>query len=526
MNKKGFTLAELLAVVAILAIIVLVAVPTFNKYILNSKDEYYLTLEKSVRTAGMEYMSENAMFLPQQIGYYSTISKQTLLASGIIENVTDSEGKECERVDVIVKKNKSNDYSYETCLKCGNYKTSTAICNETYKEWASTDIDPSNDTTGPSVTDVYVSNKTTNSITVDAVCVDEESGIKEYLYSINGGGYVSGGKNTSYKFDGLVDNKRYTFKVKCISNNSLNSERESQEKTALTAKFTVPTIKEVETSDKFPKAGFSYSPKRDIQATYYGYNIENTDAKYFLRSTVNVKSNVDVYECNGDLNNLNQNSCSSTVTKDIQANKWYKTKDLVSTATSTFATNTNNGNHILYAQIGDGVNLSEISSYIVTNIDVSKPTIAPKDNPKTLGKDSYNFVGNVTYTFGFSEGTVTCDPSSSRGTGSYTVTCTATGNNGLTETTSFAVKHSYSPTWTKINCNYHTCCWNCHEERSCHCNGGWTCPPTGYCWGYCIGGQTCTTGMSCDCGGCWDTCDHPTCPNGGSYNAGSRLCEY
>ena len=53
MNKKGFTLVELLAVIAILSIIVLVAVPTFNKYVIKSKNQYYKTLEKSIKTAGV-----------------------------------------------------------------------------------------------------------------------------------------------------------------------------------------------------------------------------------------------------------------------------------------------------------------------------------------------------------------------------------------------------------------------------------------------------------------------------------------
>ena len=520
MNKKGFTLAELLAVVAILAIIILVAVPTFNKYVFNSKEEYYKTLESSVRTAGMEYMSENSMFLPQQIGYYSTVSKETLFASGIIEKVTDSEGNECERVDVVVKKNKDNNYSYETCLKCGNYKSDTAICNETYDEWASTDIDSSNDKTGPSVTDIYVSNKTTNSVTINAVCVDEESGIKEYLYSIDGGKtYVSGGKNSSYKFDNLVDNQRYSFKVKCISDNSLNSERESGGITALTARFTNPTIKQVQTSDGFPKAGFAYSPKRDIQTTYNSHNIETEDVKYFIRSTINVQTNVDVYECSGDLNNLNQNSCSGVPTRSMQANKWYQTSNLKTT--TTFATNTNNGNHILYACIGDGKNLSSISNYIVTNIDVTKPNIYSHSNPRTLGKEAYNFLSNVGYSFGFSSGKVTCDPPSSYGTGSYYVTCTATGNNGLKASTTFLVKHSYPPTWVKVSCNPYPCGCNCYESCGWCVNGAWDCcaPP---CWGCCTQGTYCT--LACSTCTCYSTCDSPTCPQGGSYSNG--MCEY
>ena len=104
MNKKGFTLAELLAVVAILSIIVLVAVLTFNKYVLSSEDKYYKTLENTVKTAGMEYMNENSVFLPKKINHYSTISMLPENSDRIIENLTDSEGNKCTRADVVVKK--------------------------------------------------------------------------------------------------------------------------------------------------------------------------------------------------------------------------------------------------------------------------------------------------------------------------------------------------------------------------------------------------------------------------------------
>ena len=135
---------------------------------------------------------------------------------------------------------------------------------------------------------------------------------------------------------------------------------------------------------------------------------------------------------------------------------------------------------------------------------------------------SFNFTSNVNYTFGFSSGKVTCNPPASRGTGSYTVTCTATGNNGLTASTSFAVKHSYPPTWTKINCNPYSCCYR--SEYSCGwcVNGAWGCcdPP---CWGCCLQGTYCQD--SCvQSGTCYHKCDHPTCPQGGSYRNG--MCEY
>ena len=540
MNKKGFILSELLAVVAILAIIVLVAVPTFNKYVFNTKDKYYSTLESSVKTAGMEFMSENAMFLPQKTGYYSTVGKDTLLNSGIIENVTDSDGKQCEKVDVVVRKIKDNKYEYETCLQCGDYTTDTGICKEIWKNPDNINPKPEDDNTGPTVAKIYISNKTTNSITINAVCVDEESGIKQYQYSIDGGkSYISGGKNSSYKFDNLKANQEFKFKVKCVSDNKVGSERETEIVTAYTTKFTDPTMKEVTTVNGYPIKGFSYSPERDVQVSYNDYNIESSDVNYFIRSTVAVKSNVYVHECinSGDLNNFNQNDCNTPQTKDMQANKWYKIKNPTTTkiATVTFKTNTDKGNHILYAQIGDEYNISgkivpsKIITHIVKNIDVTKPTINVIKNPLTLNKQPYKFVDNVRYTYGFSGATVKCKETksgseTSLGTGTYDVECIVTGSNGLKANTSFTVKHSYPPTWERYACNHYSCCSGWELDCGWCVNGAWGCcdPP---CWGCCLQGTYCQDVCSHE-GTCHEWCDRATCPNSGSYNGYTGMCEY
>ena len=475
MNQKGFTLAELLAVLAILAIIILVAVPSFNKYVINSEEKYYKTLESTVRTAGMEYMSENSVFLPQKINHYSTISMLPENSDGIIESLTDSEGNECTRADVVVKKNKNGNYEYETCLVCGNYSTDSKICRGDYEDWNGSEGE--NDKTAPDVTDVYVDKKTTNSITVKATCFDRESKISKYIYYMSdGNGLIEKKESTSasYKFDNLTVNKKYNFKVECL--NEAGLKRESKDVDAATPKFTNPTFTFVKTKNNYPIDGFKYSPERDVKVTYNDYNVEKEDVKYFVRSTVDVDVNVDIYKCNGDLTSLDQNNCLTPAEK-MNANTWYQVDREELEAIVTFATNTDKGNHTIYAQIGDGINLSGIVNEKVEKIDVSYPTISVISNPKTLNKQVYDFKNNVKYTFGFSGGKVKCNPTSSKGSGTYSVTCTAVGNNGLEANPKavFSVKHSYPPTWTTIRCNEHDCCWNCHEETSCHCNGGWKC---------------------------------------------------
>jgi len=48
MNKKGFTLVELLAVIVILAIILVIAIPKINNNIRSSKESAFLSSAKSI----------------------------------------------------------------------------------------------------------------------------------------------------------------------------------------------------------------------------------------------------------------------------------------------------------------------------------------------------------------------------------------------------------------------------------------------------------------------------------------------
>ena len=532
MNRKGFTLSELLAVIAILAIIVLVAVPTFNKYVINSENEYYKNLENTVKVAGMEFFDENSAYLPKDIGSYYTINQDILYKSGVIENVTDSEGNLCKKVDVYVRKTEDGKYDYETCLECGSYKTNTSVCTGNYNDWETTPEDE----TGPSVTDIYVSNKTTNSITINAVCNDDESGISQYEYSKDGGvTYVKpeNKMSSTYKFDGLTSNNTYYFKVRC--SNGAGKQRESKEVNAATPRFTNPSIKLVTTKDGFPRVNektgkvFPYSPKRDAEITYNSYNIENSDIRYFLKSTVRVTTNVDVYECVSNFNKNTQNNCNTSAKRTMEPNVWYQTKNQITT--STFATNTDEENHTLYAQIGDGVNLSGATTYTITNIDTKVPTITVISNPKTLGDKDYNFLENVTYTYGFSGGNVVCNPALSLKKGTYPVTCIVTGNNGLTTIENdgkFEVRHNYPATLVPKTCTRDV---NCRTEK--YCTEHYPCDPWGCTCGSWPGG-CCTqyfnsiccdkyvSGTKCDKQN-YD-CSYYICPNGGQPSG--SICYY
>jgi len=507
MNKKGFTLIELISIIVILSIIVLVAVPAFNKYIFKTEDNYYKTLSKSVKTAGMEYMSENSSFLPQEVGYVAKVDKNSLISSGVMEKITDSEGRECEEVKVLVEKTETGEYKYTTCMKCGSYTSSESVCEYDLSG------DNKNDNTAPSIASIYVSNKTTNSIKINAVCYDAESKIEHYLYSKDNGNHYDEGNSKGYTFKGLEDNKEYTFKIKCV--NSVGLEKESISINATTASLQNPSIKEINDDSKF-----THAPSREIEITYKDDQIEVPE--YYFSSSVDAEVGNEVSVCNGTENYPNRGTCSGRTSK-IEAGKWYKTDEKKQVVLY-------DKEGVLTALIGDGnnkfvndkneVNTAYYSTYTVINIDKTQPTISVVKNPLTLGKENYTFTSNVKSTFGISGGKTTCSPSTSKKTGTYNVLCTALGNNGLKAEIKFQVKHSYTATLVPKTCSWKKCgdpyCCIWIWDGGCHLTGG-VCADTQYCV---------RTGCR-DCETHYYDCSYYTCPQPGSYLvSGTSTCEY
>ena len=65
--KKGFTLAELLGVIAILGIIALVTVPAINRSLNQGKDDLYNTQIEQIKKGAQDYYTEHLSELPKQI---------------------------------------------------------------------------------------------------------------------------------------------------------------------------------------------------------------------------------------------------------------------------------------------------------------------------------------------------------------------------------------------------------------------------------------------------------------------------
>lgn len=132
-NKKGFTLTEILAVIAILGVILAIAVPSYNSLSKKFEKAYYEKLEGSVLAAAKSYYKENAESRPAELLYSNVVTFSDLKKN---KNIDDIKGyksdTELKGRIIIVKKEK--DYDYKMCyLEPGTTdelsETATALNN-------------------------------------------------------------------------------------------------------------------------------------------------------------------------------------------------------------------------------------------------------------------------------------------------------------------------------------------------------------------------------------------------------------
>ncbi len=121
--KKGFTLAELIAVIVILALISLVSIPAVSGILKQNKERLCETQLENILAAAKSYGADNVFSLPDTS---MTINLQTLVDAGYIageiENPITKENFDLDTTEItITKNNKKYEYTLDQDTKdsCG-----------------------------------------------------------------------------------------------------------------------------------------------------------------------------------------------------------------------------------------------------------------------------------------------------------------------------------------------------------------------------------------------------------------------
>ena len=87
MQNKGFTLTELICIIALLGLIALIAVPSVNTMINDSKEKAYKEQIRTIEESARTYMAKNSLELPDQVeGENKCLSVSKLKKSGLLSD--------------------------------------------------------------------------------------------------------------------------------------------------------------------------------------------------------------------------------------------------------------------------------------------------------------------------------------------------------------------------------------------------------------------------------------------------------
>ena len=86
MNKKGFTLIEIIAIIILLSVIALITYPVINNLIINSKEELYEKQISELVRLSNTWATKNIKKLKMTDGYVYNLSCEELYEQGFVSD--------------------------------------------------------------------------------------------------------------------------------------------------------------------------------------------------------------------------------------------------------------------------------------------------------------------------------------------------------------------------------------------------------------------------------------------------------
>lgn len=140
-KKNGFTLIEILAVIIILGVLMLIAVPAVTEYVTNSKSSTYQSYTEEMKGSAKNMMidcianNDTSCVVPDK-GQSTIVFLSELIDKGYSDILKDPQGDgDCDSTRSYIKVTNNGstgaDYTYETCLYCSKYETKSTLCAKT-----------------------------------------------------------------------------------------------------------------------------------------------------------------------------------------------------------------------------------------------------------------------------------------------------------------------------------------------------------------------------------------------------------
>ena len=573
-NNKGFTLIELMAVITIIAIIIAIAVPSYINITNSTNEKMYQNKVTTIIAKAEEYASDNNID-------NTSLSVAKLIEEGYLEpdNTNGAENElitnpkggymDCNIVNIAkldgeynITVDSNNDCTMASndnitsnitiyAYPIKNNTLGTSLGSNSSTQWSNQDVllyadlgKVKNDIKSNNITwSAGASSQTKSNGIIEGATANYNDYANEILVS------ASVFLNTKYQMSIELNNgiitKTVSVKIdkeKPYVDATVNDKWSNGNKDILITgsdgtgsgvdKFYIGTTKTIPSINQFNITSVNNQTTQKLDVgTYYIYSKDLagniSDAKEIQINNVDKTGPVCKYAVVPTT--FTYNSKSYPWSHDDITLTYGCSTDSQSGCKTTDFTKTYNAyaNETINWTIEDNIgNKTNCSQSVEIKIDKTQPTITANSNPISLGNQDYNFLSNVKYSFGQGSGTTTCDPAVSRKTGSYNVTCTAAGNNGLNTPVTFLARHSYTGTYHYVSrtCDGESNCHGC-DSCACTCGNVWC-----YFDGRLVGDRCCGCDVTCHSYRC---CDHYsydcsygyyTCDLGGSLSGST--CYY